>query len=240
MQKKHTVRLLAAVAAIAFVFGATGAWAGGLFTDVPPAHPFADEIEAMASAGITTGFPDGAFRPGEGVSRQAMAAFLGRGLGRSSFSQQISQVGTAPMTMASLTMASGATGGGGGYVLFDVSLTMNEATADADCPCSVDYSLRDVTNGVNLVNRNSTISSLEDESGSAWANGSLTWRVPLPADTTRTYAVVVAVQDDDFGPGDNTVAASVFLGATYVPFGNDGTGSAFEAPAEAPGDGVDG
>lgn len=48
------------------------------FTDVAPGHPFYSAIEAMASAGITTGYPDGTFRPTEAVTRAAMAAFLYR------------------------------------------------------------------------------------------------------------------------------------------------------------------
>jgi hypothetical protein len=32
----------------------------------------------MAEAGITNGFPDGTFKPGQAVSRQAMSAFMHR------------------------------------------------------------------------------------------------------------------------------------------------------------------
>ena len=48
------------------------------FTDVPTGHPFFREIEWLASTGITTGWPDGTFRPSASVERQAMAAFLYR------------------------------------------------------------------------------------------------------------------------------------------------------------------
>ncbi|EYR62706.1 hypothetical protein N866_05795, partial [Actinotalea ferrariae CF5-4] len=48
------------------------------FTDVPATHRFAREISWLADQGITTGFTDGKFRPGEAVSRAAMAAFLHR------------------------------------------------------------------------------------------------------------------------------------------------------------------
>jgi len=53
---------------------------GQSFSDVPPTHPFHDEIETMAASGITTGYDDGTFRPAANVTRQAMAAFLVRGL----------------------------------------------------------------------------------------------------------------------------------------------------------------
>jgi lysophospholipase L1-like esterase len=48
------------------------------FSDVRTTHPFAEAITWMAEAGISTGWPDHTFRPAEGVSRQAMSAFLHR------------------------------------------------------------------------------------------------------------------------------------------------------------------
>ncbi|MCL2593947.1 MAG: S-layer homology domain-containing protein [Promicromonosporaceae bacterium] len=51
---------------------------GQRFSDVPRTHPFHRQIEWMAEMGITTGYGDGTFRPGEPVSRQAMAAFIYR------------------------------------------------------------------------------------------------------------------------------------------------------------------
>ena len=51
---------------------------GDAFADVPAEHPFCAEIAWLADAGITTGYPDGDFRPGIAVTREAMAAFLYR------------------------------------------------------------------------------------------------------------------------------------------------------------------
>ncbi len=48
------------------------------FSDVPAGHPFCGEISWLAGAGITNGWPDGTFRPGLSIERQAMAAFLHR------------------------------------------------------------------------------------------------------------------------------------------------------------------
>ncbi|MCC5951237.1 MAG: S-layer homology domain-containing protein [Acidimicrobiia bacterium] len=48
------------------------------FTDVGGLHPFAAAIEWADDEGVTQGFPDGTFRPGVAVERQAMAAFLHR------------------------------------------------------------------------------------------------------------------------------------------------------------------
>ncbi len=49
-----------------------------VFTDVKANHPFCGAIEWLATSKITTGWPDGTFRPGLSVERQAMAAFLYR------------------------------------------------------------------------------------------------------------------------------------------------------------------
>ena len=48
------------------------------FSDVPTDHTFFEEIEWLAGTGITTGYPDGTFRPTAEVTRQATAAFFYR------------------------------------------------------------------------------------------------------------------------------------------------------------------
>jgi hypothetical protein len=48
------------------------------FSDVPPSHPFAADIDWMADVGLGEGFPDGSYRPGDVLTRQAFAAFLHR------------------------------------------------------------------------------------------------------------------------------------------------------------------
>lgn len=50
------------------------------FKDVPTDHPFCKHIERMKVRGITTGFPDGTFRPSSYVSRAQAAAFIVRAL----------------------------------------------------------------------------------------------------------------------------------------------------------------
>lgn len=66
-------------AALGLLVGMAGAGgAAGSFSDVPPSHPFHEEITWMSATGITTGFTDGTFRPGQPVTRQSMSAFLQR------------------------------------------------------------------------------------------------------------------------------------------------------------------
>ena len=56
------------------------------FSDVDPSFPFYKEIVWMKQQGITTGYPDGTFRPHDPVNRDAMAAFFYRYDGRPAYS----------------------------------------------------------------------------------------------------------------------------------------------------------
>ena len=49
-----------------------------VFTDNPASGQFAEDIAWMSCFNISTGFPDGSYRPTEAVRRDAMAAFLQR------------------------------------------------------------------------------------------------------------------------------------------------------------------
>jgi hypothetical protein len=78
------LRLLVVVVVVAIVAAisatlATAALAGDVvYSDVRVGHPFFEEIDFVTDSGIAEGFPDGTYRPGQPVSRQAMAAFLQR------------------------------------------------------------------------------------------------------------------------------------------------------------------
>ncbi len=49
-----------------------------VFDDVDAGHPFFAEIAWLADTGISTGWPDRTYRPGQPIARDAMAAFLYR------------------------------------------------------------------------------------------------------------------------------------------------------------------
>nr|WP_284327075.1 S-layer homology domain-containing protein [Demequina litorisediminis] len=55
------------------------------FKDMRTSSKFYKEVSWLASTGMTTGFADGTFRPYDGTSRAATAAFLFRGYGKSSY-----------------------------------------------------------------------------------------------------------------------------------------------------------
>lgn len=82
-------RRFAVTAALTLVLlGVPSALAIHDFTDVPNSSPFHTDISAMKSTGITAGktcVPPGTpptYCPGESISREAMAAFMRRGIGR--------------------------------------------------------------------------------------------------------------------------------------------------------------
>lgn len=74
---KKSVVLVAFIAVLSFALGGV-AFSAHDFSDVPDSHPFHEDISWMADEGITDGFPDGTFRPGQPVTRQAMSAFMRR------------------------------------------------------------------------------------------------------------------------------------------------------------------
>ena len=49
-----------------------------LHSDVPTDHPFYEDVVWAAQRGITTGYPDGTYRPTGPITREAIAAFLFR------------------------------------------------------------------------------------------------------------------------------------------------------------------
>lgn len=55
------------------------------FQDVPAGIQFAREIGWLAASGVSTGWPDGTFRPVSAVNRDAMAAFMYRLAGKPNF-----------------------------------------------------------------------------------------------------------------------------------------------------------
>ena len=79
MSTPRKLVLAAAVVFVGLIGGVAGtAFAAATFSDVPESHQFYDDVEFMAETGIADGYPDGTYRPGAPVSRQAMSAFMRR------------------------------------------------------------------------------------------------------------------------------------------------------------------
>lgn len=74
-----TPRVLGLIAASAVVAGGAGFAYGATttkFTDVQPTDWFAPYVSTMVQQGILTGYPDGTFRPSQGVNRAELAKIL--------------------------------------------------------------------------------------------------------------------------------------------------------------------
>jgi probable HAF family extracellular repeat protein len=70
---------------VGWLYGLAGRPAGPLspapFSDIGPAHPFADAIAWAADQGLVAGYADGTFRPAAAMSRQALVVWLHRAAG---------------------------------------------------------------------------------------------------------------------------------------------------------------
>ena len=66
------------------------------FSDVPEEAWYADHVERIAGLEVTTGYPDGAYRPGRPVTRAHMAVFLVRALGLEPVENPAGRFGDVP------------------------------------------------------------------------------------------------------------------------------------------------
>jgi hypothetical protein len=211
--------LIAAVALVAGLLGGSAAVAGTAFTDVGSGHPFANEIYAIRDAGITTGYNDGTYRPGDPVTRGAMAAFMGRGFGRVAFDTgSVNNPANATDTnVAEVTITPGATGSeAGGYVVVTATGTATYSTAK--CQCAFSLSIFDVDGGDEVagISNNATTSA-----SASTFSGSTTYVFPIAAGNENTYRAIVNVAESNSGAGGSkSVGGSIT--AVYVPFDGNG------------------
>ena len=79
VSRRHLVFVLLAVVVLAVAIPVAVSAATQRFTDVPPTDWAYDDVEWLASAGLTNGCGDGtAFCPDGDVTRREMAAFMHR------------------------------------------------------------------------------------------------------------------------------------------------------------------
>lgn len=80
MRRSTRSRAIAVIGVVAMVVLAVPAalHATDRFQDVPDDSPFHDDVEAVASAGVTEGCAPDRYCPGNAVTRRQMAAFLNR------------------------------------------------------------------------------------------------------------------------------------------------------------------
>jgi len=175
-------------------------WASHDFNDVPSGHPFHAPISAVADAGITTGFGDGGFHPSDPVTRQAMAAFLERGLGRiaqnstfDGFPFGVPILPDASTRLTGILLDAGATGGGNaGYAQLTGTASF-KSSAPADCPCYIELSIRDLTSGESLGSVTFDVDGDANASGTAVTSATVQGTYSIPADQTGSFALVATL-----------------------------------------------
>jgi hypothetical protein len=184
------------------------------FTDVPIGHPFREEIGAIAGAGIAAGYPDGRYRPAAPLTRQAMAAFLARGLGRAAYaSGGTTGSGTSERTVTSLAIAHGASG----YLVIQAATTGSVAT-DYLCPCLMESRL--VAGTRQSPRTSDQLAGEEQPGGTVVGSTANTWLLPVHGEGSTTVTLLARRANATTGNPSATFTGT--LTAQYVPF--DATG----------------
>lgn len=214
---------LAVLAVVALLIVAVPiAWASDVFSDVPDNHPFHDDINAIAFAGITTGCTATEYCPQDFVRRQAMAAFLNRGLGRVkqyiSAGSLLTVTGTSvddgPRFTTTFTpgLPPGALPGATGYVKVDAVVSLFAGEVEA-CPCT--YRVAIHVGGLPIHNWYGTADVMAgDQRQSIPVTG--VFEVTSPGPKTIQIRVFRSAVT---GTGTSSAGAGIDLTATYFPFG---------------------
>jgi hypothetical protein len=206
--------LLPPVVALGCTWAAVATASSPSFTDVPTSHPFHDEIAAVASGGIALGYPDGSYRPGAPITRQAMAAFLARGLGRAAHATgTVSGTGTADRTVAAVTIQHDASG----YVVLHAA-TYGSVPTDFTCPCLIET--RIVSGAKQSTEVHDELGGEEQPGGSVVGSTANTWMLAVHGSGSTTFTLLARRVNATTGNPSTTFEGS--LTAQFVPF--DGAG----------------
>jgi hypothetical protein len=205
------------------------------FTDVPDSNPFHADIAAVKRAGITSGKtcdPPGTpptYCPTEGITREAMAAFVHRGFGRvaSDLAGNFLLDGGAPVDVAVVTIAVGGVAGQTQFVKLDGAVGAFSVSPPDDVAFQI------VQDGEGPISIQSAF-TLPAEGGS-YGSGASTAAVAVPSGSTQTFRLQ-ATDDSDTGG----IAAWGELTALTVPFGSTGSSTLGGDPTAVTSAGVKG
>jgi hypothetical protein len=203
------------------------AWASHQFTDVPDSNPFHGDISAIKTAGITSGKTcdvpgtPPTYCPGEGITREAMAAFVHRGFGRTAWTVGAPDTfaGNAGLRdLAVVTINVGGAAGGTAFVKLDGVVT-SSVTDLTGCPCGLKFHLlRD--GGAPFRDVFVTNSTLGPGGGPGYETGAVTAVVLVPTATTQTFRL--QARRDGSPPIAGSLDAYGDLTAITAPFGSTG------------------
>lgn len=220
-------RLLVIGLALALMIPTGVVLASHQFGDVPDSNPFHTDIGALADSGVTAGCGNGNYCPSGNVTREQMAGYLARGLGRAARASEtitFAQMLTAT-PLAEVTLKTGGVAGGTGFVL--VTATGRIQATDGVCPCDVGMSVRAGSDYSPV-----STAVARTKLGSGWWVGdtTLTWVFEVPSGTNKTFQLV-ANGIVSQGGSANSYAGGVVT-AVYLPFGASG-GSTVAASSQS-------
>lgn len=215
--------------ALALPTAAIAATTGNLFADIA-GNPFADAINALGGAGITTGCtggtaPNGNFCPTDTITRQAEAGFVNRGMPRVAMSttllsSSVDQMADVPVASVAITVGGTAAYEASAHQFVEVHGHFNfyDSYSTRGCPCNYYAYLTDGTSQSDDVFGIIPSGGLVD-----FSSGEVTW-VFSAAPGTHTYTIYVGI-----GPGAYTVNLETYgtplnpvLIASTSPFGDTG------------------
>jgi hypothetical protein len=228
LKRRWLFAFVALVAAL--VVAVPIAWASHQFTDVPDSNPFHTEIGNLAGAGITSGKTcvptpgtPPTFCPNEPVVRQAMAAFLNRGLGRGARGEAIETIiGDEFVDLGNVTINVGGVAPGTQFVKVDAAVDtfIDSATG---CPCSTAFAIfSDDEEGFVSDFQFATNAAIDTSSGFGDESSALTTVVPVPVGTTQTFRVL-AIRDTAVPPSTGTVSGYASVTAITAAYGSTGS-----------------
>jgi hypothetical protein len=203
------------------------AWASHQFTDVPDSSPFHGDIGAVKDAGITAGKTcevpgtPPTYCPGESITREAMAAFVHRGFGRTGWTVGAPDTfaGNAGLRdLAVLTIDVGGVPGGTAFVKLDGVVTSSISSL-VGCPCALSFHLIQ-DGGTAFRDVHLTHTSLGVDAGPGYETGAVTAVIAVPTGTTQTFRL--QARRDGTPPIAGTVDAYGDLTAITAPFGHTG------------------
>jgi hypothetical protein len=222
----------ALIGAVLAAIAVPAAWASHQFADVPDSNPHHADISAIALAGVTTGCSPGLYCPGDAVTRQQMASFLRRGLGRAAYGAlgQATVPTTETPAWDSFTISpglpAGTVSGAAGFIKADTTITV-ELTDATGCPCQFRGAL--FVSGVGYMLDFYTDVTL----ATVGERKVLPMTGVVPVTTTGAKTVEVRL----FRAAGSGAATAYGNGtATYFPFGSTGTnilGTASQNPSGA-------
>jgi hypothetical protein len=229
-RSRTRARRILATAVVAIALAVPGVALGNhLFADVPADASFHTNIANLANAGVTAGCGGGNYCPTQPVSREQMAGFLNRGLGRIAEAEfQKSVTGVASSTLGTFTIRPGlpSTAVPGAnqflFVAYQGTLRFTNVTG---CPCSVAVYL--TVNGSAVTNfATATTVTVVNHYTDIQTSGA----IPVTGSDPVTIAAVSYVVQ---GGGAST-AYTMFANITAMtfPFGAEG-GDTLPGPAPA-------